>query len=143
MSAQLLALARSVWRADFPTPLDMGVESGIVWATCPGPMGGVNGYVLIPAEGHLWSKGCPDDVDELLDVHGGITYHGHPWLGFDTNHAFDVWLGEYAPKFPSPFNDLHHEWSHLWDPAQVAVEAALLAKQVASIGGAIEIEVPK
>jgi hypothetical protein len=173
MTAALLQVALSVW--PFDPPLDKGVEHGIVWATVKAPYMGVNGYVLIPAEGHPWSKGFPRgedmtvdyersrknlqllyeiqkrngetpfgelmehldyekpadySLDDFLEVHGGVTYYQHPWIGFDTAHAFDAWDGEYdrtgAARNP-------HKWDRLWTPALVSEEAKGLARQVAEI----------
>lgn len=34
-----------------------------------------------------------DSRDELFDVHGGITFNDHDWLGFDCAH-----FGDYSPR---------------------------------------------
>src|SRR5574337_258496 len=57
---------------------------------------------------HPWSNRdrMPDDVDDHVNVHGGITYIDHPWLGFDTGHLGDVWdeardpfnIAQYYPR---------------------------------------------
>lgn len=142
---QLIAVARKAWPFD-SEPMDMGVESGIAWAICRGGVG-VNGYVLIPAEGHPWSAGIPyreeDGWNEvcpseyLLEVHGGITYGGGScdgsdprWLGFDTAHSGDMWDAEFDPhgvcRAGSP-------WDKQWTVELVIEEVRSLARQLASI----------
>ena len=58
--------------------------------------GALCGYVYLP-EGHPWHGGY-EGLDELVDVHGGITYgapqDGGAWcVGFDCSHA-----GDRSPK---------------------------------------------
>jgi hypothetical protein len=143
MSA-LLTAARSAWPFDDHEPQQMGIEDGIVWAICPGRMGGFNGYALIPAEGHPWSAGVPivgsyDNggweeraSERVLTVHGGITYGAAgPWIGFDTLHAFDIWPAEYDPhdlSIPSTTG-----WDRRWTVEQVVDEAKHLARQLAAV----------
>jgi hypothetical protein len=142
---ELLQAALKVWPHSIQ-PLDMGVEDGIFWATCYAPTVGVNGYVLIPAEGHPWSKGFPTDgegdtnLDDFLDVHGGVTYYDHAngtkgiWVGFDTCHAFDVWDAEYDRiGLSTRYRGKPHKWDRHWTPELVAEEAKNLARQVAEI----------
>lgn len=137
----LLQAAMSVWPFSPREPLAMGVECGVVWATALSPMGTVNGYALIPAEGHPWSAGVPIhggdweeyESERVLQVHGGITYgKGGPWIGFDCMHAWDVWPAEfdrYGVSFAmGDGND------RFWTPELVAEEAKSLARQIAAVG---------
>lgn len=138
MNAQLLEVARRKFIEDFNgrEPLDMGVADGIVWVTVVGPVG-VNGYAMIPAEGHPWSGELPCDnewdLDDVLDIHGGVTWARHPWIGFDTAHAGDWWPPEYDK---SGISNLLLAWDqHIrWTPEMVTAEAERLAIQVARIG---------
>jgi hypothetical protein len=73
-------------------------------------------------------------LDDFLDVHGGVTYYQHPWVGFDTAHSGDVWTGtEYDRHQWSDLND-GLSWSRTWTPELVAEEAKNLARQIAEIG---------
>jgi len=118
----LRAAAWEVWPFPDRPPLRTGVECGIVWAVVAGPVAGFNGYVLIPAEGHVFSRGFPPgwehpdgELSALLDAPGGITYAEHPWIGFDTAHRADL----QAPGH--------------WTVGRVAAEAARLARQLFEI----------
>jgi hypothetical protein len=135
--SQLLKVARDIW--PFPNePLDMGIECGLVWAVARGVGAGVNGYVLIPAEGHPWSAEFPDeDHWREPDVHGGVTCMQHPWLGFDTNHAWDYWPPEYDPY--GQCSIYRGSWGadnmlKYWTVDKVAAEAKYLAALVAAVG---------
>jgi hypothetical protein len=138
----LIRAALSVWRKHFTVePLAIGAESGIVWVTAPGRTGGVNGYALIPAEGHPWSAGFhgadsddfdPDDLH--LCAPRGITCCDHPWLGFDTAHYGDCWpRGPYNPEGLLEYSH-RQPWFVDWTPELVAEEAMRLARQVFEIG---------
>jgi hypothetical protein len=134
---ELLAAARKSWDELFnPPPLLMGVEDGVVWAIVPSPVVGVNGYCMIPAEGHPWSPGFPpDDLDDFLDAHGGITYSSHPWVGFDCAHFQDIWPPEYDPyEVTRIAREYCSTWSSEWTPELVIEEAKKLARQIAEIG---------
>ena len=54
----------------------------------------LNGYVGIP-RAHPCAGMDYDDLNDLVDVHGGLTYAewdkatGYKWFGFDTNHGGD------------------------------------------------------
>jgi hypothetical protein len=138
----LIAAAQKVWPFPEHPPLDMGVEDGIVWAIARAPTAGINGYCLIPAEGHPWSNGTPqfddDDyegMDALLDVHGGITYGGcggSNWIGFDTCHAGDIWDDEYDPYRIMRNSFGHYGWDKHWTLELVADEVKSLARQIAN-----------
>lgn len=176
---ELLKVARAVWPFS-DEPLDMGVEDGIVWAVCRAPHAGVNGYAMIPAEGHPWSAELPCDsvqrgdeamewlrvhhdelmrtggdveatfkvmqdlfpervearvsMDDYLDVHGGVTYHHLPWVGFDTGHAWDYWPPECRRNDYVSVEDPDHEWTRRWTVDMVIEEAKKLARQVAELG---------
>lgn len=148
MSA-LLEAARSVWpfKSAGYDPIDMGIEEGVVWALAPGGVFGVNGYALIPAEGHPWSNGIPHNTHpeydyeryatEDLKVHGGITYGESegPWIGFDTAHLGDSWGAEHDPmgmctrvRSMSPDSYARH-----WTVDMVREEARSLARQLAAM----------
>lgn len=150
----LLEDARSAW--PFPSePLEMGVEHGVVWAIVKAPLYGVNGYALIPAEGHPWSAGVPvekkkyhpdDDyefeewaTEAVLDVHGGITYGASAekgWVGFDTAHSGDVWTGEFDYEGPGEAWSSWMGgtgWDRYWTVDLVASEAKSLARQIAAV----------
>jgi hypothetical protein len=71
-------------------------HEGIECAMVRSPMIGVNGYVRVPEGVEL-----PQDEygDIMLEVHWGITYaDGDGWIGFDTGHAYDVWLDPDVPE---------------------------------------------
>ena len=63
-----------------------------------GTLGHLNGYVAIP-KGHLWHGQDYNNLNEGIDVHGGLTYAAEDketgeWvLGFDCSHA-----GDFSPK---------------------------------------------
>jgi len=179
----LISAARRVWFGDVENgesipPLSMGVEDGIVWATAKGPAVGINGYALIPAEGHPWSRAYPngidqekdvaqsranlaafrqltesglsvpeamtqfadshpprdtDDLDNYLNVHGGVTYYYHPWVGFDTAHLGDIWPAELDPHDLCKIGREHRPDTGIrWSHELVIEEAKTLARQVAS-----------
>jgi hypothetical protein len=141
MSA-LLTAARSVWPFDHTEPEQMGIEDGIVWAICRSPLAGLNGYALIPAEGHPWSAGVPtydteygweEPISERdLQIHGGITYGASgPWIGFDTYHAGDMWAPQYDPTgLTRSYSD---SWDRHWTIEQIVDEAKHLARQIAAV----------
>lgn len=134
MNDALVQAALKSWQDQgFSSPLATGIEDGIFWATCRSPAAGVNGYVLVPAEGHAWSNGFGDvELDAVLDVHGGVTYAHHPWIGFDTAHAGDVWSSEYDPLGVTGINRKYRlPYSREWTPELVAQEAQRLARQIA------------
>jgi hypothetical protein len=137
----LIEAAMTAWPFKDRPPLEIGVEDGIVWATVPSPLGPINGYALIPAEGHPWSAGVPlinnergweeYESERTLEVHGGITYGASgPWIGFDCLHAFDVWPPEFDLLGVRLRTDSR---GRLWTPELVAEEARNLARQIAAI----------
>lgn len=152
----LVEAARSAWPFKTHDPLDMGIEHGIVWAITRAPFYGINGYALIPAEGHPWSTGIPetpvvDDDGESyysnyatddLSVHGGITYGGSGggpgWIGFDTAHSGDVWTGEYDTVSIREGETQSEwmggtSWDRHWTVDLVRAEAKSLARQIAAV----------
>lgn len=140
-NSELLRVGRTMWPFEWE-PIQMGIENGIVWAITPGRIGGINGYVLIPAEGHPWSTGVPIITDDsgyeesaadCLEVHGGITYGGHPWIGFDTLHAFDMWPAEYDPG--AVCRPSGSDLDRYWTIDGVIEEAKGLARQLAAVAG--------
>jgi hypothetical protein len=106
-------------------------------------MVGVNGYVRVPEGIEL-----PYDEYHLidLDVHGGVTYGPDKdgWMGFDTGHAFDVWLDPDVPEDrysrtmreagidnPNTMMDaLTAGWTHIWTLEKLEAEVNLLAAQI-------------
>ena len=80
MTDALIRATLRTWPFGDRKPLDCGVEDGIVWAIIPAPFCGINGYAVIPAEGHPWSKGWPREgdegyqqgLDDLLDVQAAL-----------------------------------------------------------------------
>ena len=138
LSQALISVAREKFAEDFDkAPLRVGAVGNVAWATCPSPVVGINGYALIPAEGHLWSAGWPDDdgfdLDDLITVHGGVTYSQHPWIGFDTAHAWDWWPPEYD-RLAMSSRFLVVPDAKRWTPELVVLEAQMLARQIAKIG---------
>jgi hypothetical protein len=75
-------------------------------------------------------------LDDYVDVHGGVTFHQHPWVGFDTGHAWDHWSSEYDPHGISQYHgDSFGGFPVIhWTPELVAEEAKRLARQIAEIG---------
>ena len=65
-------------------------------------------------------------------MHGGVTYASHPWVGFDTAHAGDMWPPEWDELSLSD-RLLVHDYAKRWTPQLVAVEAQGLARQVARV----------
>lgn len=65
----LMAAARDVWPfiGDEYQPHEMGVVDGVVWATTRGDVG-FNGYALIPAEGHPWSRAWPNNIEDQAEA---------------------------------------------------------------------------
>ena len=147
----LIQAAMTVWPWPDYLPLAVGVEHGIPWAIRPGPCGGINGYVLIPAEGHPWSAGIPDcdcgdedclhgAADQHIDVHGGFTYGGFAgdtgWIGFDTNHGPDRW--DDHTGYPNSWH-IHAEilgtaGMRVWTVDDAIAETKRLARQLAEVG---------
>lgn len=149
---ELLAVAQRAWPQGWAPALEMGVEDGIVWAITRAPLVGINGYVLIPPEGHPWSTGIPseevvdDDGEHLwntyatddLGVHGGITYGGcgggPGWIGFDTAHSGDYWPPEFDQHgMCIRYDELGVPWAKRWTTEMVIEEAKQLARQVAAV----------
>jgi hypothetical protein len=96
-----------------------------------GPMGQWNGYVGVFPK-HPWHGRDYGDVEELVDVHGGLTYagswyeEGDWWFGFDCGHYMDL-----QPGFPTYGEPLFGETYK--DVAYVKAEVTVLALQVAVI----------
>lgn len=148
--SELLAVAQRAWPEGWAPALEMGVEDGIVWAITRAPLVGINGYVLIPAEGHPWSAGIPhttvfsgedysyeEYATDDLSVHGGITYGGYGgsgWIGFDTAHSGDWWPPEFDDHgMCERYDAIGIPWAKRWTTQMVIDEAKSLARQVAAI----------
>lgn len=106
------------------------------------------GYVGVP-EGHPWYEKSYAELDESVDVHGGLTYDGHCqegdeartichivapgepdnvwWLGFDCAHWNDLMP---TKKFQAGWPLIAHEVYR--DVAYVQAEIDRLAQQVAA-----------
>lgn len=104
-----------------------GTEVGIPWAVCPHPhLPHYNGYVQLPADHGFVTR---HDVDEQVQVHGGLTYGIDPegWIGFDTAHLGDIWPGSYDLDYPGVAQEM-------WTIDRVEAETRRLARQVATLG---------
>lgn len=122
-------------------PIETWVHDGVECAIANGA-GWVNGYVRVP-EGHPWHGKDYDDIP--ADVHGGLTYSGGDWIGFDTAHLGDVWSDEALaelgqpnphPEYASLKRHLHFRHGGIqWTAAMLRAEVNRLAAQVAR-GGA-------
>lgn len=113
------------------TAVESGEHMGIKWCIVAAPIAAGNGYVFVP-EGHCWEG---RDVEDVAEVHGGITYGGVPgWIGFDTLHSGDYWPeqelarlgGEWSDYRPGVLGDLNH-----WTVESLIAETKRLAAQVA------------
>jgi hypothetical protein len=104
------------------TSVAEGVEEGVEWAVCKAPPFAEparNGYCRIPDDKRDW--------EDLIDVHGGVTYGGTNWIGFDTMHAGDYWPGN-----PQLFTRLRNDDIE-WTEEMVIEETKQMARQVAMI----------
>lgn len=119
--------------------IDEGVERGIRWVTAAAPFAGaVNGYVELP-EDHPWLDYDLQYMEgPAIDVHGGITYGPtERWIGFDTLHAGDSWVGPETPASTAMVLSLLASYetadapSRKWTPEAVAEETRRLAVQAA------------
>lgn len=131
-----LARADGLLRTDEDVVVDQGVEEGVPWVTLLAPNSDLyeclNGYVFIP-EGHPWRWADSDEINGLVDVHGGITGGTRFWMGFDTQHSRDYWPGmERWERWPDPSDP----FAIVWSREAVADEARRFARQVAVAGRA-------
>jgi hypothetical protein len=123
----------------------ISASEGVWWVVTNPPSVGMNGYVLIPPEGHPWSDGLPrtggrpSPVLDVFDVHGGITLAVFPWLGFSTNHPGDEWSFEYDPLGRTRRFSRYGEPLRRWSPTLVEYEARKLAVQVKMIESDVEV----
>ena len=96
----------------------------------------LNGYVGIP-RGHPCAGMDYNDLNDLVEVHGGLTYAswdketGTKWFGFDCNHGGDFSPHTYltllgVERDPQWYNDIEHyrNWEY------VDHEVRYLAKQL-------------
>ena len=103
------------------TSVAEGTELGVEWAVCKAPSFAEparNGYCRVPDHEHNW--------EDLIDVHGGVTYESSGWIGFDTMHAGDYW----------PDNDLFSRYGDGdtdWTQELVVEETKRMAQQVSMI----------
>lgn len=73
-------------------------------------------------------------MDDFLDVHGGVSWYEHPWVGFDTGHSGDLWPPEWDERDLCAIErEYPSDWQRVWTPELVAEEARNLARQVAEV----------
>ena len=83
----------------------------------------LNGYVGVPPSHVCYGMGY-DDVSNLVDVHGGLTYgdkvDGLKWFGFDTNHAGDFSPGMFIELIGArgdlplpPLEETYRTWEYV------------------------------
>lgn len=62
----LMQAIKALWEEEWPERelVAYGVEDGIPWVIGPGGHYGLCGYAIVPAEGHPWSKGWPNGIDQ-------------------------------------------------------------------------------
>lgn len=89
--------------------LGVGNYRGYDWYVSHNTIGFRCGYVKI-SRGHPWWMMPYNDLNEFINVHGGLTYaeKGPPgkipkfsyvwWIGFDCGHAYDAPDPELIPK---------------------------------------------
>lgn len=72
--------------------LGAGEHRGFKWQVVHNNMGFRCGYIQV-LPGHPWHGKHYDEVNEDVDVHGGLTFSRFDkkdyWLGFDCAHCFD------------------------------------------------------
>jgi hypothetical protein len=90
-------------------------------------IGTLNGYVGITEAHPLYHKNY-DEIDRILNVHGGVTFCGVPrtapdrnlwYIGFDTAH-----LGDFLPKQHNFPDNIYRDMEY------VTEETELLARQI-------------
>jgi hypothetical protein len=110
-----------------------GVAHGMKWAVHVNPMGGCNGYVKLPT-GYPRVWNTYNDIG--VEVHGGLTYGPDEdgWVGFDTLHAGDAWVGGVADDLPESRRTILAEeryinspWYQEWNEDKVSAECQALA----------------
>lgn len=119
-------------------PVRSGREEGIEWKVLISPRRNcLNGYARIPA-GHPWAGQDFDEIERTNDVvvHGGLTFAGEGWIGFDTAHYQDYWPTEELERVGgqrTAYEFLGADRSHVrdWTLEQIVDEAKALARQVA------------
>jgi len=99
------------------------------------------GYVLIPKEHFLYDKSM-DELNEILDVHGGITFNNYLtkyeyFIGFDCGHAGDI-IPEIHRYMPELLID-RPNWSYK-DSDYVRNELKSLVDQIIILGRGIKNE---
>ncbi|MHC1572577.1 MAG: hypothetical protein ACXQTL_07525 [Methanosarcinales archaeon] len=98
-----------------------GSKSGYLCFVCEGPLGNLNGYVVI-SNRHPYANMDEDEIP--VDVHGGITFKERTKsgvvIGFDTAH-----LNDYVPKFGTG--------ERRWTLEDVIEETESLAQQLAEL----------
>lgn len=101
------------------TAIRSWIAHGTRCALVRAPLGGaINGYVKVP-------RSFTTDMASQVEVHGGITYHGDEWVGFDTLHSGDVWPGS-DPRMGMGGTP----WDRHWTEELAAQEAERLAAEV-------------
>lgn len=135
---------RDRFRAELDlSPWEYGIAGGVGWVMARSAVCGMDGYVMVPEDGHPWSREFPrlnlNKMDEIplrdqLTVHGGLTVVQHPWLGFYTRHPGDVWDYSFDPMGVTRRSLSQNQEQRTWTTARVEREVVALARQVATIG---------
>lgn len=121
---------------DIPSKIHtLGMERGIPWAVALGTTS-YCGYIRVPDD-HPWINPdqYPDEADIPARVHGGITYHRGPILGFDTAHGFDAphphahAYQQLKEVYDGLCAQYGHEPETPWTPAEVVDETVRFARQ--------------
>lgn len=87
-----------------------------------------NGYVELPKDHPYYGK-YYDDMDNNIDVHGGITYSDYNgWVGFDCAHGWDLKPDLEYGYYYYPSRDTTNE--HYWTKEEVIEETNSLAEQL-------------
>ena len=115
---------------------------GLECAMVRNPLGGCNGYVRLPKT-RPGSWYTYDDIP--VEAHGGLTYGPDEdgWVGFDTLHLGDVWVGEIVtpesraadPRLEESAieilrGDRYKNYAVEWTEAGVAAECERLAERI-------------
>lgn len=105
------------------TPIRAWEAHGLRCALVRAPLhGAINGYVRIP--------GFPYRLAAEVQVHGGVTYDGGDWLGFDTLHSGDWW-----PQM-AEFRSTRHAGDRTWTEDEVAAETERMAESIVRLAAA-------
>lgn len=110
-------------------------------------MGHRCGYVQIP-KGHPYFEKPYEEIDEVVNVHGGLTYgtmsKSYPveteissyWLGFDCAHYGDARDLELIKEFNSQVYEIYagmYNEGHLWTADEVCDELKQMVDQLVEV----------